>query len=266
MTNKSSCLVVPLPVLRGELRRQTSRRPGSRERSCPRGSPLLSRENLGCRYRNLACRLSRQEEAWQASWVDFMGVLHNRHLGKRAFLGKGACVGLGIASRTLAAQAEEQERRPSSSVFVRGRCLVTQEGVSIGSQSALYVTARPTGTTNVPRAILDGSNGKPPPVLAARIPLEGKPDSFPLSFSLSDEDLTVEGAASSGEDGHYWFENQDLVVSARLDSDGMAATRDPGDMVGRAQYFAAKDEEVVLQLRGRGIGGRFVTAKAKKKK
>jgi len=192
-----------------------------------------------------------------------MGVLHHRHLGKRAFLGKSACVGLCIASRTLAAHAEDQERKPTA-VFVRGRVLVTQEGVSIGSQSALYVTARPTGTTNVPRAILDGSNGKSPPVLAARIPLEGKPDSFPLKFSLSDEDLTVEGAASSREDGRYWFENQDLVVSARLDSDGVAATRDPRDLVGRAQYSAAKDEEVVMQLRGRGIGGRFVTAKAKK--
>lgn len=37
------------------------------------------------------------------------------------------------------------------------------------SKCALYITARPNTADNVPRAILDGSRGKPPPVLIARI-------------------------------------------------------------------------------------------------
>ena len=49
-------------------------------------------------------------------------------------------------------------------------------------------------------------------------------------------------------------------MSARLDSDGIAATRDPEDLVGR---FVLKQgtEEVTVALQGRGFGGKLVTGK-----
>ena len=157
-------------------------------------------------------------------------------------------------AKTLPAFAEEDSHR----VFVRGRITV-EGGEPTSSSSALYITARPAKAADVPRAILDGSNGKPPPCLAARIPLTS--DSFPYEFSLSDLDLTPEGA-SSAESGR-WFDGIDLVVSARYDTDGVAATRDPTDLVGRA---IARREPIVIQLKGRGFGGKLVTSKGSSSK
>ena len=157
-------------------------------------------------------------------------------------------------AKTLPAFAEGDSHR----VFVRGRITV-EGGEPTSSSSALYITARPAKAADVPRAILDGSNGKPPPCLAARIPLTS--DSFPYEFSLTDLDLTPEGA-SSAESGR-WFDGIDLVVSARYDTDGVAATRDPTDLVGRA---IARRDPIVIQLKGRGFGGKLVTSKGSSSK
>jgi len=136
--------------------------------------------------------------------------------------------------------------------------------------SALYVTVRPSQADNIPRAILDGSNGKPPPVLAARIP---NPSAFPLEFTLSaPRDLTVEGSAVVGTNensnkNNYWFEGLDWIISARWDTDGVAATRDPSDLVGRTVQTAisrrADDSMIRLELQGRGFTGKLVTGKKK---
>lgn len=129
------------------------------------------------------------------------------------------------------------------------------------TSSALYITARPNKPDNVPRAILDGSNGKPPPVLATRI---ANP-SFPFNFALTARDLTPEGGAASDsagdKGGMYWFENQDLIVSARWDTDGIAASRDPTDLVGRTMSIGKND--ATLTLSGRGFTGKLVTNKSK---
>jgi len=122
--------------------------------------------------------------------------------------------------------------------------------------NALYITARPNTSDNVPRAILDGSRGKPPPVLIARIP---NVDSFPLTYTLTARDVTVEGAATN--DGNYWWRGSGLVVSARLDSDGIAATRDPNDLVGR-NVIAGGSNQVSVELQGRGAAGMFFTQKS----
>lgn len=122
-------------------------------------------------------------------------------------------------------------------------------------RQALYITARPARPDNVPRAVLSGTNGKAPPVLSARI----AGPSFPLSFSLTAEDETAEGA----EGGGAWWQGDNLIVSARLDTDGVAATRDPTDLVGRAVLRRDADGgRVAVELQGRGIGGKLVTSKA----
>ena len=147
-----------------------------------------------------------------------------------------------------------------------------QPGTQIASSSdsespspptpALYITARPNKADNVPKAILDGSRGKPPPVLIARFPLPlDLASQFPFDFVLTEKDLTVEGESK-------WFlsTQEDLIVSARLDMDGVAATRDPDDLVGRGLYLGNTDSNsggVIVQLQGRGFGGKFVTKKAK---
>lgn len=131
------------------------------------------------------------------------------------------------------------------------------------STAALYITARPNTPDNVPRAILDGSRGKPPPVLTARLT---DCYSFPIEFALTAEDLTAEGRGVVGEgSGGYWWGGEDLVVSARWDTDGVAATRDPSDLVGRGVALSSKEGGgVVVPLQGRGFTGKLVTGKGKR--
>eukprot|EP00558_Chaetoceros_sp_UNC1202_P006936 CAMPEP_0197238406 /NCGR_PEP_ID=MMETSP1429-20130617/4873_1 /TAXON_ID=49237 /ORGANISM="Chaetoceros sp., Strain UNC1202" /LENGTH=176 /DNA_ID=CAMNT_0042697541 /DNA_START=232 /DNA_END=762 /DNA_ORIENTATION=+ len=152
---------------------------------------------------------------------------------------------------------------PGDKTFIRGKVTLNSlEGFPDDtSSSALYITARPIRPDNVPKAILDGSNGKPPPVLAARV----SNPSFPFDFQLTGADLTIEGVSSSSrETDQYWFGGQDLVISARWDTDGVAATREATDLVGRTQYFASKDHDIEVALTGRGFTGKLVTGKSKK--
>ena len=146
-------------------------------------------------------------------------------------------------------------------IYVSGTATL-QSGISIddlGTNAALYVTARPNKPDNVPRAILDGTRGKAPPVISARF----SNPSFPFDFDLSSTWLTPEGAAKvegTDTDG-VWWRGEDLIISARLDSDGVAATRDPTDLVGRGTYTAKDDSKVSIELQGRGMFGKAVTKK-----
>jgi len=125
----------------------------------------------------------------------------------------------------------------------------TEDLPSDMSMSAIYITARPDRPDSVPKAILDGTRGKAPPVFISRIP---GIRSFPARFSLTAKDVSVEGD---------WWYNDDLIISIRLDSDGVAATRDPADLVGRALYRSGSSEAIEIELQGRGIAGKFVTRK-----
>mmetsp|Transcript_8622 Transcript_8622/g.18540 ORF Transcript_8622/g.18540 Transcript_8622/m.18540 type:complete len:311 (+) Transcript_8622:122-1054(+) len=143
---------------------------------------------------------------------------------------------------------------------------------------ALYVTARPESMGSAPRTLLDAAagryGGKVPPVLAARFSIAPEFDgvgAFPFQFRLNAADLTEEGAfGSDGEGRRYWWEGEDLAISARLDSDGVAATRNPEDLVGRSLARAAAagsssgsyyEGVVTIELQGRGLFGKSVTRK-----
>lgn len=176
-----------------------------------------------------------------------------------------------ILSSPSIVHAEEENSKQQqlpNKTFVKGSVILKdvelpQDSSDEIASAALYITARPNKADNVPRAILDGSNGKPPPVLAARIP---RPV-FPLDFSLTSLDLTQEGASliSGAENDIFWFEGMDLIVSARFDTDGVAYTRDPSDLVGRCILNAKQsDAGVTVPLTGRGFTGKMVTGKSKK--
>lgn len=103
------------------------------------------------------------------------------------------------------------------------------------------------------------------------------PYAFPMEFRLTAEDLTVEGRGGVSEDGiaDYWWSGEDLIVSARWDTDGAAATRDPSDLVGRGMAVSSKrggaargggegGGGVNVTLQGRGFTGKLVTGKSKK--
>lgn len=121
--------------------------------------------------------------------------------------------------------------------------------------SALYITARPNTSDDVPQAILSGTRGKPPPVLTRRV----SSPTFPTTVTLDANNLTAEGAA-----GEYWY-SKPLIVSARWDSDGVAATRSPEDLVGRALYqpSSTSSPPPTIALRGRGPTGKLLTSQNK---
>ena len=170
---------------------------------------------------------------------------------------------------------------PPDKVYLRGTVKL-QPGQSSPPSiegSALYITVRPNVPDDAPRAILDGTRGKSPPVLSARFPIASSPtvggEFFPFEFELTQQNLTPEGALilptanNEGEKGDgsamlWWEKNgKELIVSARLDTDGVASTRDPEDLVGRGISSRSSDSAAVvsIELRGRGLFGKSVTAK-----
>ena len=170
---------------------------------------------------------------------------------------------------------------PSDRVYLRGT-VTLQPGQSIpsSSEAALYITVRPNVPDDAPRAILDGTRGKSPPVLSARFPIVSSTTEggkfFPFEFQLTQQNLTPEGAlqlpttttaeteVGDGSTMLWWEKNgKDLIVSARLDTDGVASTRDPEDLVGRgiSSHSSERTNVVSIELRGRGMFGKSVTAR-----
>ena len=105
-------------------------------------------------------------------------------------------------------------------------------------------------------------NNKPPPLLTKRI---AGPITFPLEFTLNyNQDATPEATISP----QSWAKkNKDILVSVRLDTDGIAATRADTDLIGKdvAKSIAVGGSNawstLNVELSDRGIGGKFVTRK-----
>lgn len=98
---------------------------------------------------------------------------------------------------------------------------------------------------------------KPPPVLTSRT---AAPFTFPLELTLNGQtDLTPEGLGLQAD----WQRGKvPLVVSARLDVDGVAATRNAEDLIGKAIVSKGSDgmwSGCSIELEDRGVGGRIVT-------
>lgn len=202
---------------------------------------------------------------------------------RRDFLNCGI-IGGAISTAVLAppaeAVADDAEREqgavvaasstPATLTFIRGAVTVSSNAANEFEKyeapaSALYITCRPDRPDNVPAAILNGSRGKPPPILSARFPNP----TFPFTFELTSDNITVEGAAAANNDGvlQYWWAKDDLIVSARWDGDGVAATRSPEDLVGRGFAKSGRtsraDNSVMVELQGRGAFGKFATGAKK---
>lgn len=120
--------------------------------------------------------------------------------------------------------------------------------------SALYITLRPLPATSAP---LYAAAGKVPPLASLRLPL---PDPVPerVPFEVPWEALEAEYEGLSKE-ALAAIVGRPLVVSARLDLDGVAATRDAEDLVGRALFEGGGGVEV--KMGGRGLVGRVLTRK-----
>lgn len=137
-------------------------------------------------------------------------------------------------------------------------CLVTIKNsatIPSGSDPAIYLTAR----EDVGIWTAQIKNVKPPPILTSRT---AGPFSFPVEIVLSGEnDMTPEGALIAKQ---WQSGKKPIVVSARLDADGVAATRNAEDLVGKS--IATRDDGGVwkgclIELTDRGVGGKFITKK-----
>lgn len=188
-------------------------------------------------------------------------------------------IGSQVIAPKLSGAADDEIPHSALAAILKGVVTLKPGSEPISSElAALYVTAKPETTINAPKAIADAFAGRPPPVLTARFPISNGVDAFPFNFQFTESDITVEGAyqdATNEEKANkYWWTNDNLVVSARFDSDGVAATRDPDDLVGRTFSLVTKgdssvtfryENDVNIQLQGRGIGGKFITTKKENK-
>lgn len=111
-------------------------------------------------------------------------------------------------------------------VLVRGRIEVDSK-LAVPENATLFIMGRPV-------------EGLGPPVLVKRI----QPVSFPLDFSLTGADRMMQGVAVPS----------DLTLSARLDQDGDAISRTPGDLTGEVKGVARGTTDLTLLLSD-AIGG-----------
>ena len=118
----------------------------------------------------------------------------------------------------------------------------------VGPDAALYVTMRRGGA---PQAAFSKFKAVPEPSLAAvRIPMKGK--SFPIDFSIPRSALFPDAPALPAE-----IKDVALTVSARLDQDGVAATRGPDDLVGSV-YTTPSSAPAAIALEPRGVVSKFM--------
>jgi hypothetical protein len=114
---------------------------------------------------------------------------------------------------------------PSTSAQVSGTITVDPKlKASVDPNAALFVIARPAG----------GAGG--PPLAVKKI---DKP-TFPLTYSLSQENVMMQGTPFTGK----------INITVRLDKDGNAVTRGPGDLSGEYKKnpaeVGAKNVDIVL--------------------
>ena len=119
---------------------------------------------------------------------------------------------------------------------------------AVGPDAALYVTMRRGGA---PQAAFSKFKAVPEPSLAAvRIPMKGR--SFPIDFSIPRSALFPDAPALPDE-----IKDVALTVSARLDQDGVAATRGPDDLVGSV-YTTPSSAPAAITLEPRGVVSNFM--------
>lgn len=160
---------------------------------------------------------------------------------RRAFLqaGSGVCSALLLPQPVFATDNDATTAPYKLEVTITLPSNIDREEL-LGPDTALYVTARPTDNQ-----VFEGRRA--PPVLTTRV---ATPSS--LQTVLTEKDATSEGMSWGG------WKTGPLVVSARLDTDGLASTRNATDLVGQGTV-AADGTTVTVPLQGRGFAGKLLT-------
>lgn len=174
----------------------------------------------------------------------------------------GSC-GLGTSPALAASSAVKPDfTKPSEAVKAANPVTISgiitlEDGVAVpeAPTRALYITAKPDlGFINSNLLLR-----KFPAVMSKRIP--GESVTFPLEYSISESADGTEDVALQRE---RWV-NLPMIISVRYDTDGVAATRDPTDLVGKGDSSRNQGDDTWvkanLALSDRGVGGKLVTAK-----
>ena len=179
-------------------------------------------------------------------------------------LAAASMIALGTATSTPVSHAVTVPLLPGqSNSFVNSRSVIEgivsiKDGVPIPSEPtvALYITAK----EDIGLWTAGVRNIRTPPLLTKKIAIDSKVI-FPLKVSLSEEDLTTE-AIAIGQEGFKKLKNG-LLISARLDVDGNAATRNERDLLGSGKSDKQDDYygDFSVLLEGRGVTGKFLTKK-----
>ena len=149
---------------------------------------------------------------------------------------------------------KEQIAKEVGPVEIKGTITLEEGAIVPESPSrALYVTAKPDlGFINSQLLLR-----KFPAVMSKRIP--GENVQFPLEFTISEK---MDGTEEVSLQRERWV-NLPLIMSVRYDSDGVAATREPTDLVGKGESIrdSASNSWSVsnVALSDRDIGGKLVT-------
>jgi hypothetical protein len=167
---------------------------------------------------------------------------------------RAAVAAVGVIAALTGGQTVALAEEPSATISGVVSLSEGQSPPSDNSASALYITAKEdlnlwtTGVRNI----------KAPPVLTKRIP---GPVKFPVEFTLDySNDATPEGQVTFGT----WADKKALLLSARWDDDGVAATRSQDDLVGKAvadPLSKGQWGKVNIEMTDRGVGGKLVTKK-----
>lgn len=166
---------------------------------------------------------------------------------------------LRVASTTLAAIWMDVNQVVAADVGPNDiQCVLTVKNAALlpkGTDSAIYLTAR----EDVGIWTAQIKNVKPPPILSSRT---AGPFTFPVEIALSAaNDMTPEGL----EIAKQWQSGaKPIVISARLDTDGVAATRNAEDLVGKSissKNGAGEWKGCQIELTDRGFGGKMITKK-----
>mmetsp|Transcript_34663 Transcript_34663/g.111243 ORF Transcript_34663/g.111243 Transcript_34663/m.111243 type:complete len:181 (+) Transcript_34663:1-543(+) len=113
--------------------------------------------------------------------------------------------------------------------------------------AALYITVKKGAA---PQEFAGLVRGAPAPALGAVRVTKAQ---FPYTFAITRSDLFPEFA-------NVDVANLALTVSARLDADGVAATRGPDDLVA-STFIDGKGQRATLDLKPRGVVKNFMATK-----
>lgn len=130
----------------------------------------------------------------------------------------------------------------STDALVYGSIKLTDAAIIPASDAAaLYITLKKGAAIDATASLV---RANPQPAIAAvKLPLSGI--KFPVDFTITTADLFP--------DASELVPGTPITISARLDADGIAATRGPEDLVASAYGSAAAQTPVELLLQPRGF-------------